>query len=146
MANASLESLLGEDRGGVFFLPGNPPAKDVQQTVRKAGFACFHVDGKSIARKEQLMNALATALRLPKHFGQNWDALEECLVDLEWPGGGGALLYYDHIDGLIEAHADQFETLVEICRDAVESWKEDGTAFVVLFSGTKAPKGVTKLA
>ena len=88
---------------------------------------------------------LATALRLPKHFGHNWDALQESLVDLDWVGSDGVVIYYDHIDGLLAAHVDQFETLVEICRDAVTSWKEDETAFVVLFSGLKAPKGVSKL-
>ena len=59
--------------------------------------------------------------------------------------GEGYVIYYDHIDGLLEAHPDQFETLVEILRDAVASWKEDGTAMVVLLSGAKPPKGVSKL-
>jgi hypothetical protein len=57
----------------------------------------------------------------------------------------GYVIYYDHIDPLLNAHPDQFETLVEILRDAVASWKEDGTAMIVLLSGTKAPKGVSKL-
>ena len=39
----------------------------------------------------------------------------------------------------------QFETLVEILRDAVQSWKDDGTAMIVLLSGAKSPKGVPKL-
>jgi len=145
MANAALESLLEEDRGGVFFLPGNVAPKAVQQAAKAAGFAFFHIEGKSVERKEQLMNAVATTLRLPKHFGHNWDALEESLVELDWAGSAGVVIYYDHIDGLLTTHADQFETLVEICRDAVASWKEDDTAFVVLFSGEKAPKGVSKL-
>jgi len=146
MANAALESLLEEDRGGVFFLPGNVAPKAVQQAAKAAGFAFFHIEGKSVERKEQLMNAVATTLRLPKHFGHNWDALEESLVELDWAGSSGVVIYYDHIDGLLAANADQFETLVEICRDAVASWKEDDTAFVVLFSGTKPPKGVSKLS
>jgi len=145
MTLAALDALLEDERGGVFFLAGNAPAKGVKQSAKDAGFAFFHVDGKSIQRKEQLLNALATALRLPKHFGHNWDALEECLVDLDLPEADGICLYYDHIDGLLDAHPDQFETLVEICRDAVSSWKEDGTAFVVLFSGSKSPKGVSRL-
>jgi hypothetical protein len=45
----------------------------------------------------------------------------------------------------MSAHPDQFATLIEILRDAVASWKEDGTAMVVLLSGSKAPKGVAKL-
>lgn len=145
MSLAALEGLLEEGRGGVFFLPGNAPVKGVQQAVKAAGYVFFHVDGKNITRKEQLLNALATALRLPKHFGHNWDALEECLADMDLPDADGIALYYDHVDGLLATHPDQFETLVEICRDAVASWKEEGTPFVVLFSGTKAPKGVGKL-
>ena len=88
---------------------------------------------------------MATALRFPKDFGHNWDALEECLTDLEWVDADGYVILYDHIDGLLAAHPDQFETLVEILRDAVASWKEDGIAMVVLLSGAKAPKGVSKL-
>ncbi len=53
----------------------------------------------------------------------------------------GYLILYDHIDGLLNAHPDQFETLVEVLRDAVASWKEDGSAMIVLLSGTKPPEG-----
>ena len=145
MAVAALQALFDESRGGVFFVPGNPASKSVQAGAKEAGYAYFHVDGKNITRKEQLLNALATALRLPKHFGHNWDALEECLVDMDVGEADGVVVYYDHIDALHGAHPDQVQTLVEICRDAVASWKEDGTPFLVLFSGTTAPKGVSKL-
>jgi hypothetical protein len=84
-------------------------------------------------------------MHFPAHFGDNWDALEECLTDLEWIDGDGYVIYYDHIDGLLEKHPDQFETLIEILRDSVKSWKEDGEAMVVLLSGTKPPKGVSRL-
>ena len=145
MSLDALESLLEGNRGGVWFLPSHESPKAIQAAAKRAGFAFFHVEGKNIARKEQLLNHVATALHFPKHFGNNWDALEECLTDLEWIDADGYVLYYDHIDALMEAHPDQFETLVEIVRDAVASWKEDGTAMVVLLSGTKAPKGVSRL-
>lgn len=145
MALEALESLLEENRGGVFFVAGNPDPKAVQKAAKAAGYASFHIDGKNIQRKEQLLNNAATAMRFPKGFGNNWDALEECLVDLEWVDGDGFVVYYDHIDGLLSTHPDQFETLVEILRDAVESWKEDGEPMVALLSGSKAPKGVSKL-
>lgn len=141
----AIQSLLEDARGGVWFLPRPLEAKSLQAAAKRAGYAFFHLDGKNIERKEQLLNHVATALHFPNHFGQNWDALEECLTDLEWVDGDGYLIYFDHIDGLLTAHPDQFATFVEIVRDAVESWKEDGEAMVVLLSGAKAPKGVSKL-
>ena len=141
----AIQSLLEDARGGVWFLPRPLEAKSLQAAAKRAGYAFFHLDGKNIERKEQLLNHVATVLRFPNHFGQNWDALEECLTDLEWVDGDGYLIYFDHIDGLLSTHPDQFATFVEIVRDAVESWKEDGEAMVVLLSGAKAPKGVSKL-
>jgi RNAse (barnase) inhibitor barstar len=145
MALEALESLLAANRGGVWFLPSHVEPKAVQKLAKAREFAFFHIEGRNIAGKDQLMNHVATALRLPKTFGRNWDALEECLVDLEWIDAEGYVIYYDHIDGLLNAHPDQFETLVEILRDAVEAWKEEGSAMVVLLSGTKPPKGVATL-
>ena len=140
-----LDNLLESNRGGVWFMQAHADTKSVQSAAKRHGFAFFHIDGKSVSRKEQLLNATATAMRFPADFGHNWDALEECLTDLEWVDADGYLVYYDHIDGLLGAHPDQFETLVEILRDAVASWKEDDTAMVVLLSGAKPPKGVSKL-
>ena len=145
MSLEALEQILEESRGGIWFLPAHKEPRALQKVAKEAGFAFFHIDGKSITRKEQLLNHFATALRLPESFGHNWDALEECLTDLEAGDCDGYLIYFDHIDGLLAAHPDQFETLVEILRDAVASWKSDGNAMVVLLQGAKAPKGVAKL-
>jgi RNAse (barnase) inhibitor barstar len=142
----ALQSLIDAKRGGVHFLDAHVDPRKLQALARKAGFAFFHVEGKTIERKEQLMNSMATALSLPSHFGRNWDALEECLNDMDGVEGEGYLLYFDHIDGLLGAHPDQFETLVGILRDVVATWTEDGTPMLVVLSGAKAPKGVAKLS
>jgi RNAse (barnase) inhibitor barstar len=141
----AIASILEARKGGVWFVPAHVEPRSVQSAAKKAGYAFFHIEGRKIERKEQLLNHFATALRLPESFGHNWDALEECLTDLEAGDADGYVIYFDHIDGLLAAHPDQFETLVEILRDAVQSWKEDGTAMIVLLSGTKPPKGVAKL-
>ena len=144
MPLAALEAVLEKRKGGVYYAPA-ADAKAVARAAESADYAYFHIDGRNIARKEQLMNAMATALDLPPHFGHNWDALEECLVDMDVSDGDGFLIHYDHIDALAAAHPSEVETLVEILRDSVESWEEDGTPMVVLVTGAKAPKGVARL-
>ena len=145
MSLEAVDTLLEDSRGGVYFVPATVAAREVQAAAKRAHMAYFHIEGKNITRKEQLLNAVATALHFPADFGHNWDALEECLTDMEWADADGYVILYDHIDGLLAAHPDQFETLVEILRDAVESWKEDGEAMVAVLSGSKPPKGVGKL-
>ena len=62
------------------------------------------------ATKESLLAAIAEALALPDYFGQNWDALEESLLDLE-------------VDG---------EMLVLVVRDAAMLWQEIPGEMVML--------------
>ena len=37
-----------------------------------------------ISSKAELFTFLSKAIPLPNYFGHNWDALEECLGDLDW--------------------------------------------------------------
>jgi RNAse (barnase) inhibitor barstar len=145
MPLAALEAVLENRKGGVYFAAPTVDAKAVARAARAAGYEYFHIDGRNIARKEQLLNAMATALDLPPHFGHNWDALEECLNDMDTSDGDGFLIHYDLVDALASSHPSELETLVEIFRDSVESWREDGTPMLVLLTGARAPKGVAKL-
>ncbi|HEY4235558.1 MAG TPA: barstar family protein [Lacipirellulaceae bacterium] len=51
-----------------------------------------------LRRKRDLFRALATGLKLPAYFGDNWDALEECLRDLSWLGAEThVVLLHEHV-------------------------------------------------
>lgn len=145
MSLQALDSILEEHRGGIWYLPAQKDARALQKSAKAHRYAFFHIDGRNIARKEQLLTHMANAMHFPKEFGHNWDALEDHLTDLEWVDADGYVIHFDHLDGFAQGQADQFRTLLEILRDAVDSWKEDDTALVVLFSGEKSPKGVPKL-
>lgn len=43
-----------------------------------------HIDGKKITTLNELYQDVTIALQLPDYFGNNLDALEETLNDLEW--------------------------------------------------------------
>jgi len=47
-----------------------------------------------IQSKEELFDELASKLNLPAYFGRNWEALDECLSELDWlPGKRIAILH-----------------------------------------------------
>ena len=86
------------------------------------GFALRVIKGAKCQTTAGLLTECARALDFPDYFGHNWDALEECLADLEWlPAKGYILLFTDAARVLPDDEAE-YETLLEILRDAGEAW------------------------
>ena len=70
-----------------------------------------------------LFDKCAAALQFPYYFGENWDAFEECIADLDWlPARGLVLLIRDAADLLLDENASQFETFVDILIKANRKW------------------------
>jgi RNAse (barnase) inhibitor barstar len=87
-----------------------------------AGWMLKVVKGRHCKTPTTLFAEFSRALEFPDYFGHNWDALEECLADLEWlPAKGYILLITDAIHVLANDDAE-YETFLEILRDAGEAW------------------------
>lgn len=52
---------------------------------------------KGIEDKSSLLRLIAELLSFPSYFGQNWDALDECLGDLSWIKQSEICLWHDDI-------------------------------------------------
>jgi hypothetical protein len=48
--------------------------------------------GQKMQTAPQLFDEFAAALQFPFYFGENWNALLECLTDLEWLPDGACIL------------------------------------------------------
>ena len=48
--------------------------------------------GQKMQTAPQLFDEFAAALQIPYYFGENWNALWECLTDLEWLPDGACIL------------------------------------------------------
>ena len=49
-----------------------------------AHFVTKTVAGKKCKTKAGLLDEFSRVFSFPDYFGHNWDALEECLADLDW--------------------------------------------------------------
>ena len=95
-----------------------------------ANFAVKSVSGAKCKTKSGLLGEFARALSFPDYFGHNWDALEECLADLEWLPARGYVILVTEADQLLTKldDEDDYETFIEILSEAGEAWsgKESG--------------------
>lgn len=91
-----------------------------------AGFVLRVIHGKKCSTPAALFTEFAKALDFPDYFGHNWDAMEECLADLEWLPAKGYILLLTDAQAVLSADKDEdeYETLLEILSDAGEAWSK----------------------
>ena len=94
------------------------------ESVVKApdGFVRRVIRGSKCRSASGLFAEMAEALEFPDYFGHNWDALEECLADLEWLSGRGYVLLFTNAELILPGDEEEFATFLEVLSDAGESW------------------------
>ncbi len=122
-----LADILGHaERNGLYRFPDAEPMA-----------AAVRLPGRQLTNKMAMIDAVADALAFPDYFGRNWDALEECLLDLSWRPGSLVLLIDNAQVPEQRAPADWREFL-EILHDAARFWKKEGRVFSVFLQGSHA--------
>lgn len=86
------------------------------------GFVLKRLRGSKCRTTQGLFSEFARALNFPDYFGYNWDALEECLADLEWLPAKGYVLVITEADELLPDDEEDYETFLEVVSDAGETW------------------------
>lgn len=92
------------------------------------------LDGRVASGKEAFLEALGRALECPDYYGDNWDALEECLNDMSWREGAIAL-QIEHANAL---GPEMLSTLMDIFTEAAQSWGTEGRCCSLFLSGLGA--------
>ena len=103
---------------------------EIADAVRgsKLSFARIALQGAS--DKSALLRTIASALGFPDWFGENWDALEDCLTDLSWRGAGGHVLVLEGFQFLAD---DDIGLLIDVLASAAEYWAGQGAPFFAVF-------------
>lgn len=106
-----------------------PPKTSAAALVKvPPGFALHTIQGKKCRTPSGLFKEFGQALAFPDYFGHNWDALEECLADLEWLPAKGYVLLITDAQAVLPEDEEEYETLLEILNDAGEAWSKGQTA------------------
>ena len=110
-----LERLRDPVRSGVYRVT----ASDAIEQVAPAAARIDLKDGDAL-------RAISRALQFPDWFGDNWDALEDCLADLSWRREDGRVLVFSNWQAL---SSDDLGVLLDVLRSSAEFWSGRGRPF-----------------
>jgi Barstar (barnase inhibitor) len=122
-----LERMKDASRSGVYRAGTD---QVVLEVARGSGLEVFTLDLHGKKDKQSFLDEIARVLAFPRWFGGNWDALEDCLLDLSWSKGEGWLLIFKGFAGL---PADDLGVLTDVLASAAEYWAERGRLFFAVF-------------
>lgn len=73
---------------------------EVKTDMGLLGLAVMKGSVAGITTDKELFAVVSIAMQFPKYFGNNWDALDECLGDMGWfPANGYLLVLHDAAKG-----------------------------------------------
>ena len=129
MKNVHLQTVLANaDKAGVYHLP-HTDKKQVVEAATANGFATFRVNLTKAEDKDQMLSTIARALKFPDTFGRNFDALADCLADMEWKPADGYLILLEHCDGIHGKAEADFANTLQIFEQAADDWREQDVPF-----------------
>lgn len=110
--------------------------RDVVNAAERLQLKVWRVDIASANGKKDMLDALATAMSFPGHFGANWDALVDCLRDLSWAGTPrGYVIVIEKCQRFHADHREIFDIATDCLAEASAFWLDQGRPFWVLLSG-----------
>ena len=131
------DKLIRSGRAGIYAAPRL--AGPLRAAAKGAGVAWFDLDLAGVAGREAFLKRSAATFRFPDHFGHNWDALHECLLDLAGAGSPGAVVHWRRGAALAKRAPDAVKIALEILREAAIYWGSTGRVFLVVVDRDSAP-------
>lgn len=136
-----IEDLLNKEHDSdVYYLNNLIPFEDSSRLAKQRGFLSFHINGRTIKSRQEFLNVISTVMEFP-YFGNNWDALLDCLRDLSWFSTNGYILLFGDFQCFAKSDQKAFSLALEILKDATEFWKtvmKNSPPMYILLQGDKA--------
>jgi hypothetical protein len=95
-----------------------------------AGINFFYLNMADVTSKRAFLERCAKVMSFPDYFGNNWDALSECIRDLEWlPPARRYVVVLDNLVAFAATAPEEYGVAVDIFASARAFWTELGVEF-----------------
>ena len=125
--------LAGHNPPGVYQWHSAAHVPDVAHAVEHAGWKFVHLDGWTIEDEETFLKSCVHAFELPEERGAGFQALSDCLCDVDAPAKQGVVLLWDGWSPLARHDEAAFQQALAVFGRRVEA--DDGCRFAVLLRG-----------
>jgi hypothetical protein len=125
--------LAGHNRADLYQWHSAAAVPDVEHAVEHAGWGFVHLDGWTIEDKATFLKAAAQALDLPDDRASSFDALSDCLADVDAPGKNGVVMLWDGWSPLARHDEQAFHVALSVLGGRANA--DRGCPFAVLLRG-----------
>jgi RNAse (barnase) inhibitor barstar len=123
---------------GVYLIDAAERERVLRPGAFPSDFAVAVLDGAAAATRAGFFQELARALRFPDYFGRNWDAVYDCLTDLNWLPATRYVLVLDGFDQLATNEPEQWAIGLKVMREACAFWQPLTRPMYALLYGPSA--------
>ena len=123
--------LAGRSKPGIYTWHSGFEVEDVRHAVEHAGWTFAFVDGLKAQTKQEFLTRIGEALNFPEWYGKNFDALADCLTDVD--SGNGTVVLWDGWGAFARAEPRAFSVALSVLGTRVIA--DRGGPFSVLLRG-----------
>ncbi len=123
--------LAGRSKPGIYTWHSGFEVEDVRHAVEHAGWTFAYVDGLKAQTKQEFLTRIGEALNFPEWYGKNFDALADCLTDVD--SGNGTVVLWDGWGAFARAEPRAFSVALSVLGTRVNA--DRGGPFSVLLRG-----------
>ena len=128
------ELLQNPARAGTFAI-GEDACEIAFRAAAEIGLKVCHIDISRAHDAASLLRLVGHALHFPDWYGENWDALADCLSDLSWCDAAGYVLLLHGSETIRVSDPPAFDMFLDILHEVTAIWREGAVAFWVLIDG-----------
>ena len=128
------DNIIRNGRAGIYAAPRL--VGPLRAAAKRSGVSWHELDLAGVGDRAAFLRRCAEALPLPAHFGKNWDALHECVIDFAG-GTPGAIVHWRRGDGLARRSPEAVTNALEIFQEA--AMYAAGRVFLVVVDRDSAP-------
>src|SRR5262249_51158530 len=113
--------------------------EEIERAAKQAALSVFRIDIGQAKDKKTFLRLIANAMSFPVWFGNNWDALSDCLRDLDsLPTPSGCVVILENSDRFAAHCSQDFVTAKSVLATAAEHWKTEGRPFWAFVATSRA--------